>query len=266
MLDLKALLSKILNMFQISETVTFTKFNKSWNFYKIGSVVYVYAPSDISGSVPAGFSTIGTLPTSMRPTGNVYLGVTNAGTLDYRLTITAAGLVQYYQPSASSSAHNAGFCGYSYVVPSGGGLNPITWLRTKLDTIFTPILNGGGVWYARFKGTISENTFPPKITDYIQRGYIKRRGIIKRSWYNIYRCQRTRSRWIQNVGRNIFTNQWQCMVKLLRQYWQWCVGRYGQCLDTQHFNRCKHHWLCHDRRIVYTKRPLLVFERGCLAC
>lgn len=134
------------------------------------------------------------------------------------------------------------------------------------DTIFTPILNGGGVGYARFKGTISEDTFMPKITDYIQRGYIKRRGIIKRSWYNVYHCQRTRSRWIQNVRRNIFKNQWQCMVKLLRQYWQWCVEWCGQCLDTQHFNRLKHHWLCHDRRIVYTKRPLLVFERGCLAC
>lgn len=120
MLDLKALLTRILQMLQISETITFTKFNKNWIFYKIGKVVYVYAPHDISGSVPAGFSTIGTLPTSMRPNDVVYLGVTNAGTLDYRLTVNSAGVVQYYQPSATSSAHNAGFCGYSYIANGGG--------------------------------------------------------------------------------------------------------------------------------------------------
>lgn len=123
MLDLKALLAKILDALQVSETVSFTKFNKFWNFYRIGKVVYVYAPSDVSGSVPSGFSTIGTLPTSMRPSGVVYLGVTNAGTLDYRLTVNNAGVVQYYQPSATSSAHNAGFCGYSYIANGGGVFN-----------------------------------------------------------------------------------------------------------------------------------------------
>lgn len=120
MLDLKALLAKILSQLTISQTITFSKFNKNWIFYKIGQVVYVYAPSDVSGSVPAGFTTIGMLPTSMRPSGMVYLGVTNAGTMDYRLMINDAGVVQYYQPSATSSAHNAGFCGYSYIANGGG--------------------------------------------------------------------------------------------------------------------------------------------------
>ena len=135
MLDLKALLAKILSQLTISQTITFSKFNKNWIFYKIGKVVYVYAPNDVSGSVPAGFTTIGTLPTSMRPNGVVYLGVTNAGTLDYRLTINNAGVVQYYQPSATSSAHNAGFCGYSYIA-NGGGLKLLDWFVNILRLIF----------------------------------------------------------------------------------------------------------------------------------
>ena len=140
MLDLKALLAKILSQLTISQTITFSKFNKNWIFYKIGKVVYVYAPNDVSGSVPAGFTTIGTLPQSMRPSGIVYLGVTNAGTLDYRLTINNVGVVQYYQPSATSSAHNVAFCGYSYIA-NGGGLKLLDWLRER---ILTPIQNGGG--------------------------------------------------------------------------------------------------------------------------
>ena len=148
MLDLKALLSKVLNALTISETVTFTKFNKGWQFSRIGRVVYVYAPNDISGNVPAGFSTIGTLPTSMRPSGVVYLGVTNAGTLDYRLTVNNAGVVQYYQPSATSSAHNAGFCGYSFITNGG-------YLTSKFYSIFSHLER----WWehVRFKGFVGEN-------------------------------------------------------------------------------------------------------------
>lgn len=36
----------------------------------------------------------------------------------------------------------------------GGGLKLLDWLRER---ILTPIQNGGGVWYARFKGVVSED-------------------------------------------------------------------------------------------------------------
>lgn len=60
-------------------------------------------------------------------TGEKDMGVTGVGTVGDYIAITQV-------------------IGYPSLI--GGGLNPITWLRTKLDTIFTPILNGGGWCHA----------------------------------------------------------------------------------------------------------------------
>lgn len=124
MLDVKKLLAKIMlrlnNYTKVVETQTFTALNKQWRFRRIGNVVYVDSPSDASGSVPAGTSSIGTLTASMRPDNNVYLKCTN-NNADWRLYIAPSGAVTFYHPTATSGAINCGFCGYSFIV--GGVLH-----------------------------------------------------------------------------------------------------------------------------------------------
>lgn len=238
MLDLKALLSKILQMLQISETITFTKFNKNWTFYKIGNVVYVYAPADVSGSVPAGFSTIGTLSTSMRPSGNVYLGVTNAGTLDYRLTVDNAGVVRYYQPSATSSAHNAGFCGYSYIANGGG------YLVSNL--ILSSLLRG---WhYVRPQGVATQNTkFSYPYTSGDLELHNRRGEHLGKIWqlYNSNRGDISHTRWLQQ-----FCGVWDrlfCHIIKLH-------------LASDNYSRKRHGWVNRNSDL-FLKRHLYIVDK-----
>ena len=154
MLDLKALLTKILQMFSISKTQTFNACGKYWTFNKLGNVVWLDAPRDSSG-VSAGYNTIGTLPSDMCPRDTQRIDIGNGYNINGFLEIGTNGVVRFYSAVAASGARNCAFS-TSYIT-NGGGLNPITWLRTKLDTIFTPILNGGGVGYDRFKGVVKQN-------------------------------------------------------------------------------------------------------------
>ena len=81
MLDVKKLLAKILlrlnNYTKVVETQTFTHLGKFWTFRRIGNIVFVDAPNDMSGTVAAGSTNIGTLNASLRPGYNVYLKCTN---------------------------------------------------------------------------------------------------------------------------------------------------------------------------------------------
>ena len=128
MVDIKKLLTKILlrfnNYTKVAETQTFTALNKSWKFRRIGNVVYVDASSDANGSIPAGTSSIGTLPASMRPENNVYLKCTN-NNADWRLYIAPSGAVTFYHPTATSGAVNCGFSGYSFIAGGGYCINAL---------------------------------------------------------------------------------------------------------------------------------------------
>lgn len=122
MLDIKKLLTKILlrlnNYTKVAETQTFTHLGKSWTFRRIGNIVFVDAPNDMSGTVAAGSTNIGTLNASLRPGYNVYLKCTNVNA-DVRLLIYPSGQITFYHPTATSGATNCGFSGYSFIV--GGG-------------------------------------------------------------------------------------------------------------------------------------------------
>lgn len=122
MLDVKKLLTKILlrlnNYTKVVETQTITALNKTWVFRRIGNIVFIDASSDMSGTVPAGFTNIGTLNASLRPSYNVYLKCTNTNA-DIRLYVYPSGVVTFYHPTATSGATNCGFSGYSFI--AGGG-------------------------------------------------------------------------------------------------------------------------------------------------
>lgn len=262
MLDLKALLAKILNALTISEVVTFTKYNKSWTFSRIGRVIYVDAVSDVSGFVPAGLSTIGTLPTSMRPISHIHLGVTNTN-LDYRLTINPAGLVQYYQPSATSSAHNAGFSGYSFI--NGGG-----YLTSKFYEIFSHLER----WWehVRFKGVAGEGADQsPVVVLQCVRKRLRQLLQGAESWQSCS-CLGRILKWLDNHARclscvdNIITT---IQTTTERQICMWRIGwnardnrlrRYGwDCVSIYNSNHC----------ILEFHSNLLcgiISERGCFSC
>jgi len=114
MLDVKALLTKILGKFTVSDAQDIIALNKTWHFRRVGSIVYIDATSDMSGTVASGSTVIGTLKASLRPKYNVYLKCTNANA-DIRLIIVPAGTVTFYHPSQTTGAQNCGFSGNSWI-------------------------------------------------------------------------------------------------------------------------------------------------------
>ena len=95
------------------QNVTFTACGKTWSFNRIGKVVYIDAPTDVSSAV-AGMNVLGTLPTGMRPSFPLQLHTGN-NTNDFRLTIGTDGVTQFYTPYAISGGTNCCFSGYSYI-------------------------------------------------------------------------------------------------------------------------------------------------------
>lgn len=91
----------------VGKTQTFTALGKDWTFRRIGSVVYLDAPADIS-NCPSGLNSIGTLDADMRPTINVYARVQN-NTINAFATINSLGEVYVYSPTAISTATNFAF-------------------------------------------------------------------------------------------------------------------------------------------------------------
>lgn len=112
-LDLKEWINKITTMFTVSQTQTFTACGKTWIFRRIGNIVFLDAPADIS-TASSGGNTIGTLPIGMRPTYQQIIHIGNS-TYGHFLTIYPSGLVQFYATSAISSAQNNSFS-TSYIV------------------------------------------------------------------------------------------------------------------------------------------------------
>lgn len=98
----------------VYEEQTITALGKSWRFRRIGSIVFIDANNDMTGTVAAGNTNIGTLNESLRPKYNVYLKCTNAN-LDIRLLIYPSGQVTFYHPSQTTGAQNCGFSGYSWI-------------------------------------------------------------------------------------------------------------------------------------------------------
>lgn len=106
-LDLKEWIAKITTMFTVSQTETFTACGKAWVFRRIGNIVFLDAPADIS-TASSGGNTIGTLPIGMRPTYQQRVHIGNS-TYGHFLTIYPSGLVQFYATTAISSAQNNAF-------------------------------------------------------------------------------------------------------------------------------------------------------------
>ena len=118
MLDIKKLLTKILQALTVSQTVTFTAYNKPWIFRKVGRVVFFDAPNDGWG-FPAGTCTIGTLPVGMRPMYAQRVNVGNNSNAFRFINIEASGVVTMYNNTAYSSAVN---CAVSSAFIAGGGI------------------------------------------------------------------------------------------------------------------------------------------------
>ena len=98
----------------VSHSQEIPALNKMWRFRRVGSIVYIDANSDMSGTVAAGSTTIGTLDVQLRPKYVTYLKCTNT-TDDVRLIIDIDGSVIFYHPSQTTSPTNCGFCGYSWI-------------------------------------------------------------------------------------------------------------------------------------------------------
>lgn len=118
MLDVKKLLAKTLQAFTVSQTVTFTAYNKPWIFRKVGCVVFFDAPNDGKG-FPAGTCTIGTLPVGMRPTYTQRINLRNDSKAFRFVNIEPSGAVTMYNNTAYSSAVN---CAVSSAFIAGGGV------------------------------------------------------------------------------------------------------------------------------------------------
>lgn len=88
---------------------TMTFGDKNWQFRKLGKLVVVNAYGDIK-SASAGTNTVGTLPTEYRPAYQVILGIAN-DTAKRFLSISTAGVVNFYTPTAISTATNCGIGG-----------------------------------------------------------------------------------------------------------------------------------------------------------
>lgn len=97
----------------VYQSQVFTALGKTWYFRKVGRIVYIDAPTDLT-SASSGVNAIGTLPAGMRPSAPVYLHSGN-NTADFRLIISTDGTVQLYAPTAVSGATNCSFSGYSYI-------------------------------------------------------------------------------------------------------------------------------------------------------
>ena len=104
MLNVKKLLTQILSMLYVSQTQTFTACGKNWGFRRIGKVVYVDAPSDIT-STTSGWNSIGTLQTGLRPLSTKRIRPANRTDAMY-MDIATTGVVRLYCPSAITSANN----------------------------------------------------------------------------------------------------------------------------------------------------------------
>lgn len=166
-LKLKKLMAEVLRRLieytSVVETQTITACGKSWTFRRMGNIVFIDAPNDIR-TASAGFTTIGTLRASMRPGYYMQMQAGNIGGSDMRLIISEGGTVQFYTPSAISSAANCSFSGYSYIV--GGVLrNPVI---SRLTAIFTSFLSGGDVDEAEAEKNADEAGSPPN-THYLTR-------------------------------------------------------------------------------------------------
>lgn len=119
MLDLKKLQTKILQALTVSQTVTFTAYNKQWVFRKVGCVVFFDAPNDGKG-FPAGNCTIGTLPVGMRPTYVQRICVGNDTPHMRFVNIDTLGKVTMYNNTAYPNAVN---CAVSSAFIAGGGIS-----------------------------------------------------------------------------------------------------------------------------------------------
>lgn len=124
--DLTNILNEVLTPVDYSKVVeeqTITALNKTWTFRRIGNIVFIDASADMSGTVSAGSTNIGTLNASLRPKYNVYLKCTNAN-LDIRLVIAPTGVVTFYHPSQTTGSQNCGFSGYAWIVGEGQASPP----------------------------------------------------------------------------------------------------------------------------------------------
>ena len=117
MLDLKKMLMKLSNMVRVTETQVFTYGGKSWQFRRIGKIVFVEASADIRNATQ-GVNTIGTLRETMRPEYTAYkLHIANS-TVSAFLSVETTGTVSVYMPAAVSSASNNAF--YGCYIANGG--------------------------------------------------------------------------------------------------------------------------------------------------
>ena len=266
MLDVKKFLTKILlrlnNYTKVVETQTITAFNKTWTFRRIGNIVFIDASGDMSGTVAAGFTNIGTLNASLRPGYNVYLKCTNANA-DIRLYVYPSGQVTFYHPTATSGATNCGFSGYSFIV---GGYFITAFMSTLVR----------GWQYVRCEGVVkqhlSSNLFAvckAILLDKLGR-YYRNFGETWncRSWLHMESSNsRGRAKQYRHTSRRMETYErcgldsegteqqfkW-CRDTLYNQY-IWCVHRLQLrfCMDEQGF---KHN----GKFYVYSS---VISERGC---
>ena len=116
-LDLKEWVNKVTDALRVTQTQKFTACGKTWNFRRIGKVVYFDAPNDIT-SASAGLNLLGTLPSGMIPDYPQRVCLGNNATATRFVQIGNDGKVYLYTSTAISSAMN-GSCSSTYVV--GGG-------------------------------------------------------------------------------------------------------------------------------------------------
>lgn len=118
MLNVKNTLAKVIAMFTVSQTQTFTACGKNWAFRRIGNIVFLDAPDDIR-TASSGHNTIGTLPVGMRPKYNQRIHAGNNNEFQF-VQINPSGVVQFYTSSAVTSAQNNSFS-TSFIAEVGGG-------------------------------------------------------------------------------------------------------------------------------------------------
>ena len=249
MLDVKKLLTKILDVFNTTSTTLTGSYNLKAVAYRRCGIVTINIWQTALANIPKGtWITVGTLPEEYRPSHQLdTLGVDNNTSSvqnnSLQLRIPTSGEVKVWAYSNGVTTNQL----LSTVTFIGGG-----YLTSKLYEIFSHLERW---WeYVRLKGVVGEN-----IKESSASGYILKisNATCKRTKCDIHRHKHTK--WSNNQSRE-FGNNAECELGVQRNRW---IQQYVGASSLQQYGKLGNKRVIRSSGILH---DITISERGCLAC